>query len=175
MITDLAVLLDRLLELGKDDNVRQAVPRADQHRWQRFAGDVSSVLFPLMSRDGRARAEAELNRVQAVDPTGEALVHGDLGGANLLWTASGSAPRLAGIIDWDETHIGNQADDLASIAATFGWSLARQLDAQRHNGSTPTVADANAIAATFALQQALPAALSGDTLALDDGLISYRV
>jgi Ser/Thr protein kinase RdoA (MazF antagonist) len=174
VITDLAVLLDRLLELGTDAAIQRTVPRADAGWWQRFADDVCTVLFPLMSRDGRARAEAELNRVQAVEPTGEALVHGDLGGANLLWTVSGSDSRLAGILDWDEAHIGSQAEDLASIATTFGWSLAIKLDAQRHDGEEPTVADARAIAATFALQQALPAAFSDDILALDDGLVAYR-
>jgi len=174
VITDLTLLLGRLLELGTDAAIREAVPRADPRSWQRFADEVSSVLFPLMSRDGRARAEAELNRVVAVDPTGDALVHGDLGGSNLLWTDSGSRLRLAAILDWDGAQIGNQADDLASIAATFGWPLAEQLDAKRHDGATPTLADAKAVAATFALQQALPAALSGDTISLDDGLTAYR-
>ena len=174
MITDLALLLDRLLELGTDPAIREAVPRADPGEWQRFGDDVARVLFPLMSRDGRARAEAELNRVAAVDPTGEALVHGDLGGANLLWTGSGPETRLAGILDWDGAHIGNQADDLASIAVTVGWPLAEELDAKRHGGQSPVLADAKAIAATFALQQALPAALSGDQLNLDDGLTGYR-
>jgi aminoglycoside phosphotransferase (APT) family kinase protein len=174
VVTDLAVLLDRLAELGADAAIQQAVPRADHGRWQRFADDVSGILFPLMSRDGQARAEAELDRLQAVDPFGDALVHGDLGGTNLLWTVSGSELGLAGILDWDQAHIGSQAEDLASIAATFGWPLAMQLDAMRHQGATPTVADAKAIAATFALQQALPAARSGDTLTLDDGLLGYR-
>jgi aminoglycoside phosphotransferase (APT) family kinase protein len=92
----------------------------------------------------------------------------------MVAAASGSGPRLAGILDWDGAQIGNQVDDLASIAATFGWPFAVQLDAKRHEGETPALADARAVAATFALQQALPAALSGDTLALDDGLIGYR-
>jgi aminoglycoside phosphotransferase (APT) family kinase protein len=174
VITDLAVLLDRLLELGTDPAIQEAVPRADPSEWQRFADDVSKVLFPLMSRDGRARAEAELNRVVVVDPTGEALVHGDLGGCNLLWTGSGSETRLTGILDWDGAHLGNQADDLASIAVTVGWPLAEELDAKRHGGQSHVLADAKAIAATFALQQALPAALSGDKLNLDDGLTGYR-
>jgi len=174
VITDLAVLLDRLLELGTDPAIQEAVPRADPSEWQRFADDVSKVLFPLMSRDGRARAEAELNRVVVVDPTGEALVHGDLGGSNLLWTGSGSETRLTGILDWDGAHLGNQADDLASIAVTVGWPLAEELDAKRHGGQSHVLADAKAIAATFALQQALPAALSGDKLNLDDGLTGYR-
>jgi aminoglycoside phosphotransferase (APT) family kinase protein len=171
VITDLASLLDRLIELGTDAAVREAVPRADPGEWLRFADDVSRVLFPLMSRDGRARAEAELNQVVEVDPTGEALVHGDLGGGNLLWTGE---TRLAGVLDWDGAHIGNQADDLASIAVTIGWPLAGELDAKRHGGQSTAFADARAIAATFALQQALPAALSGDKLSLDDGLTGYR-
>jgi len=174
VITDLSFLLDRLLELGTEAAIQEVVPRANPHSWQRFADDVASVLFPLMSPDGRARAGAELTRVLAVNPTGEALVHGDLGGANLLWTVADSELHLAGTLDWDGAQIGNQADDLASIAATLGWPLAVQVDARRHDGETPTVADARAIAATFALQQALPAALSGDTVALDDGLLGYR-
>ena len=35
-------------------------------------------------------------------------------------------------------------------------------------------AEPRLIAATFALQQALPAALSGDAESLDDGLSDYR-
>lgn len=174
LVTDLALLLERLLELGADAAIQEAAPRADEHSWQRFAGQVTDVLFPLMSRQGRERAEAELNRVEQVDPTGNALVHGDLGGANLLWTFSGPEARLAGVLDWDGACIGSQADDLASIAVTVGWQLAEQVDAKRHDGDTPTIADAKAITATFALQQALPAALSGDRVALDDGLTSYR-
>ncbi len=174
VIGDLAGLLDRLGELGTDESVRAAVPPADRRRWHQFADDVSAVLFPLMSDQGRRRTEAELNHVQAIDPTGSALVHGDLGGTNLLWSTDQAAvPRLTGVLDWDGAEIGNQADDLASVAATFGWPLARRLDAQRHAGHTPTIAAAEVIAATFALQQALPAALSGDAPSLADGLAAY--
>lgn len=206
VIRDLAGLLDHLAGLGGDAGIRASVPGADPRLWHRFADDVSAALFPLMSGRGRKRAEAELGAVLAVDPAGEALTHGDLGGTNLLWhtgrrgpdnaaaagphDAPGSrpdsagvpgphgpaaaAPRLAGVLDWDEARIGSQADDLASIAATFGWPLARRVDAQRHAGQTPTIGAAEAIAATFALQQALPAALSGDAGSLADGLTRYR-
>jgi aminoglycoside phosphotransferase (APT) family kinase protein len=208
---DLAALLDRLARLGGDAGIRAVVPGADRQLWHRFAADVSTVLFPLMPDHGRKRAEAELSRVLSVDPVGGALVHGDLGGTNLLWhtaprqsgprqtgppepghlepgdaagrhggpaagpgRASAALPRLAGVLDWDEARIGSQADDLASIAATFGWPLARRVDARRHAGQTPTIAAAEAIAGTFALQQALPAALSGDAASLADGLTRYR-
>ena len=173
-VPSLARILDRLSELGTDEAIRKVVPRSDPRRWERFAQDVTAVLFPLMSGQGRERAEAELNQVLALDPSGDALVHGDLGGENLLWDLAESGPRLTGILDWDEAQIGNQADDLASIAVTVGWPLAIRLDVQRHGGETPTIPGARAIAATFALQQALPAALSGDAPSLADGLTPYR-
>ena len=173
VIAELGRLLDALSELGTDPAVAKAVPSADPDRWVRFASDVDRVLFPLMSDRGRRRAEAELARVAAVDPVGTALVHGDLGGTNLLWTAPESGPHLAGVLDWDEAQLGNPADDLASLAATFGWPLAERLDASRHAGRCPTIGDARTIAATFALQQALPAALSGDSVMLADGLAGY--
>ena len=66
-----------------------------------------------------------------VDPTGSALVHTDLGGANLLLTADGDIQTVTGVLDWDGAQIGNQASDLASIAATFGWRIAGRVDAER--------------------------------------------
>jgi aminoglycoside phosphotransferase (APT) family kinase protein len=173
VIAELGRLLDALSELGTDPAVARVVPGADPDRWVRFASEVDRVLFPLMSERGRRRAEAELAKVAAVDPVGTALVHGDLGGTNLLWTVPESGPHLAGVLDWDEAQLGNPADDLASLAATFGWPLAERLDASRHAGRSPTIGDARTIAATFALQQALPAALSGDSAMLADGLAGY--
>jgi aminoglycoside phosphotransferase (APT) family kinase protein len=173
VIGQLGRLLDGLAGLGADPGVRGAVPGTDPDSWMRFAAQVGRVLFPLMSDRGRQRAEAELARVTAVDPAGTALVHGDLGGSNLLWDVTEAGPRLAGVLDWDEAHIGSQAEDLASLAATFGWNLAGRLDARRPAGHRPAIGDARAIAATFALQQALPAALSGDHAMLADGLAGY--
>jgi aminoglycoside phosphotransferase (APT) family kinase protein len=127
-----------------------------------------------MSGPGRRRASAELAAVTAVTPVGGALVHNDLGGANLLWTTPGGVPTLVGVLDWDESRIGDQASDLASIAVTVGWPLAGRIDARRRATARPMLADAKIIAATFALQQALPAALNGDQASLDDGLRDYR-
>jgi aminoglycoside phosphotransferase (APT) family kinase protein len=180
----LADLLDQLARLGSEPAIRQAVPAAQASEWRDWAGQVRDVLFPLMSQAGRDRAEAELTAVQAVAATGDALVHTDLGGANLLLTASSesgadesaatSEPAVTGILDWDGARIGNQANDLASLAVTFGWPLAAQIDRLRQSANGPLISSARVIAATFALQQALPAALSGDTASLDDGLMTYR-
>jgi Ser/Thr protein kinase RdoA (MazF antagonist) len=173
VLTELARVLDALGELGRPPAIAAVVPPADPRYWERFGDEVGRVLFPLMSDSGRQLAAAELAEVKTVDPTGDALVHGDLGGSNLLWTATASGFRLTGIIDWDEAHVGSQADDLASLATLLGWPLAEQLDRERHGGRCPAIADARIIETTFALQQALPAALSGDAESLADGLTRY--
>jgi len=174
VITDLAMLLDRLAELGPLPAIAAVVSPADPDHWPRFASRVRHVLYPLMSAQGRQRADAELAAVTAATAAGGALVHTDLGGANLLWTPAAGVPRLAGILDWDHARIGDQASDLASIAATIGWPLAHRIDARRHRSTGRMLADAKIIAGTFALQQALPAALSGDQAGLDEGLRQYQ-
>jgi aminoglycoside phosphotransferase (APT) family kinase protein len=174
VVTELARLLDRLAGLGADPAIGTLVPRAGPDHWAVFAGQVRRVLYPLMSGPGRRRAGAELAAVTAVTPVGGALVHNDLGGANLLWTTSEGVPTLAGVLDWDDSRIGDQASDLASIAITTGWPLAARIDTRRRAVARPMLADAKIIAATFALQQALPAALTGEQASLDDGLKDYR-
>jgi aminoglycoside 2''-phosphotransferase len=171
---ELADLLDRLGAIGADAAVRQAVPAAGPDYWIEWAAQVRAVLHPLMTDGGRQRSELELAAICAVDPSGTALVHTDLGGGNLLLTAHGDAQTVTGVLDWDGSQIGNQASDLASLAATFGWRLAGLIDAERARLEGPMIGTARVIAATFALQQALPAALSGDSESLADGLASYR-
>lgn len=178
LATQLADLLDELARLGAEPAIRRAVPAAGASDWRDWAGQVRDVLFPLMSPEGSRRADAELAAVQMVAATGQALIHTDLGGANLLLTFHGdSAPghlAVTGVLDWDGACIGNQANDLGSLAVTFGWPVAAQIDRLRRSAHGPLLPYARVIAATFALQQALPAALSGDTQSLDDGLLSYR-
>jgi Ser/Thr protein kinase RdoA (MazF antagonist) len=172
VIAELAGLLDRLAELGADPVIGELVPRTGPDHWLGFGEQVRQVLFPLMSAEGRRRADAELAAVADVTSAGDALVHGDLGGSNLLWTNADGQPQLAGVLDWDGASLGNQANDLASLAVTVGWSLASRVQAERH-AAAQTLAEAELIARTFALQQALPAALSGDRASLEDGLLQY--
>jgi hypothetical protein len=174
VVAELAGLLDRLAGLGSDQVIQNLVPRAGADHWAAFAGQVRRVLYPLMSRPGRRRADAELAAVTTLTPAGGALVHTDLGGANLLWTTAVGVPKLSGVVDWDGSCIGGQASDLASIAVTIGWPLTERIDARRRGSARPMLADAQIIAATFALQQALPAALNADQASLDDGLRQYR-
>ena len=169
----LAGLLDRLARIGAEPDIRREVPAAAAGDWRDWAGQVRAVLFPLMSPAGLRRAEAELRAVLTVPPDGDALVHTDLGGANLLLEMTAAGPRVAGILDWDNACIGNQASDLASLAVTFGWPLAARIERRRSGSGLSLLPAARLIAATFALQQALPAAISGDQASLQDGLSHY--
>jgi hypothetical protein len=47
------------------------------------------------------------------------------------------------------------------------------MHARRRAAASQTIAEARIIADTFALQQALPAAVNGDQASLDDGLRQY--
>jgi aminoglycoside phosphotransferase (APT) family kinase protein len=170
----LAALLDALLAAGASPELAGRVPRAEPDQWHQFATDVGRVLFPLMSAGGRQQATAELQAVLQIDPVGDALVHEDLGGDNLRWDLAGPQPRLTGVLDWDGASLGSQSADLASLAATYGWQIAEEVAGLRPGADRADLGRARAIMATFALQQALPAALSGDKAMLDDGLISYR-
>ncbi|MGY0232037.1 phosphotransferase family protein [Longispora urticae] len=142
-------------------------------RWARFAAEVEAELFGLMSAAGRRRARQQLDAVVALPaPRAPVLVHGDLGGDNLLWEP-GPPVGLTGVVDWDGLHLGSPADDVASIAATYGWAVATEA-AEQAGCPTGTLRSAQLVQAAFALQQALPAARSGDTANLDDGLLGYR-
>ena len=65
-----------------------------------------------------------------------------------------------------DAHLGDPATDLASIAVTVGWTAAASI-------APDLLPAARTYAATFALQQALPAHLAGDRANLADGLSRY--
>jgi hypothetical protein len=75
--------------------------------------------------------------------------------------------------DWDGLLLGSPANDVASIAATYGWPVAARA-AHAIGDRESLLHQARRIEARFALQQALPAARSGDIANLDDGLHHYR-
>lgn len=162
--------------LGSAENVAavRAVLPDESEPWQDFGIDVRADLFPLMSADGRRRAERELTAVEALPTVTVAVVHGDLGGENVLWQTVDGMPQLSGIIDWDEAGIGDPAVDLAAIGASYGEDLlARVLML----GGWTDAALAQRISATrdtFALQQARHGLRDGDDRELAEGLRGYR-
>ncbi|MGW5381946.1 phosphotransferase family protein [Nocardia sp. NPDC003963] len=166
-------LLAGLAGAGADDRVRSALP-APEDRWHRFAAEVRTELFGLMSAGGRRRAEQELGAVEGLPHLTAAVVHGDLGPENVLWESADGLPRLSGVVDWDEVGLGDPAEDLAAIGAGHGDSLLRRVLTLGGWADHETTARITAIASTFALQQALAAHHDGDEEELADGLTVYR-
>nr|WP_274035414.1 viomycin phosphotransferase [Streptomyces sp. MMBL 11-1] len=170
----LTELLSGLSVAGKDERVHAALPATPARQWQEFAAGVRAELFPLMSDGGRERAARELAALEDLPPLTSAVVHGDLGGENVLWVISGGMPRLNGVIDWDQVTLGDPAEDLAAVGAAYGEKLLAQVLALGGWGDSSTVRRIAAIRGTFALQQALYAQRDGDEEELADGLAGYR-
>lgn len=91
------------------------------HRRRRVMLDeVVPRLLPR-NRDLARQAIAELAELDVVAPQ---LVHSDLMCHNMIWQGE----HLAGVIDWDHASLGDAAQDVATLALSFGWqSLARVL------------------------------------------------
>ncbi|MEV8313834.1 aminoglycoside phosphotransferase family protein [Streptomyces sp. NPDC059900] len=171
-----AALLAALADAGTDADVRAALPHAREDEWRRFAKDVRTDLFGLMSEAGRRRAERELAALDALDHLTGAVVHRDLGGENVLWRDAEGWPRLSGVVDWDEVALGDPAEDLAAIGASYGRELMDRVLALggRRAADDGIAARAAALHGTFALQQALSAYHDDDGAELADGLAGYR-
>ncbi|MFE9101213.1 viomycin phosphotransferase [Actinomadura geliboluensis] len=174
-----AALLSGLARAGADETVRAVIPQAPEDHWRRFADDVRTELFQLMSASGRLRAERELAALDGLPHVTHAVVHGDLGAENVLWEwADGEwadgLPRLSGVLDWDDVALGDPAEDLAAISASYGPELLKRMLALSAGSHRELLARIAAIRGTFALQQALYAVRDGDAEELADGLAGYR-
>ncbi|GAU65764.1 putative kinase [Streptomyces sp. NBRC 110611] len=127
-----------------------------------------------MSGSGREPAERELAALDALPHLTSAVVHGDLGRANVLWETSGGIPRLSGVVDWDEVSVGDPAEDLAAVGAGHGEELLGRVLALGGWTGRGVAGRITVIRGTFALQQALSASRDGDEEELADGLSGYR-
>ncbi|MFC9438458.1 phosphotransferase family protein [Nocardia sp. NPDC057030] len=167
-------LLERLSIAGSDARVRERLPPAPADRWSRFAEDVRGELYPLMTTAGRERAERELAPLAALPHRTGALVHGDLGGENLLWDNPDGLPILRGVVDWDGACLGDPAEDYAAIGAGYGADILTRLLTLAGAATADLATRIATIQGTFALQQALDAHHDGDAEELADGLTAYR-
>ncbi|MBT2210050.1 viomycin phosphotransferase [Actinomadura sp. NEAU-AAG7] len=169
-----ATLLTDLARVGGDEAVRAVLPQEPHDRWRRFADDVRAELFQLMSDGGRLRAEEELAVLDGLPHLNPAVVHGDLGAENVLWEWTDGRPRLSGVLDWDEVTLGDPAEDLAALDASYGREHLERVLVHGEWSNDGLVARIAAIRGTFALQQALAALHDGDEEELADGLSGYR-
>ncbi|MFH8884609.1 phosphotransferase family protein [Streptomyces californicus] len=174
VVAQYADLLSALERAGANPTARAALSRPPRDRWRRFADGVRAELFVLMSDGGRRRAGRELVTLDGVPHLARAVVHGDLGAENVLWRWERGLPLLSGVLDWDDVELGDPAEDLAALDASYGRGFLERvlaLGGRTEDGLTARVA---AIRGTFALQQALQAVRDGDEEELAGGLSGYR-
>ncbi|MDO8144808.1 phosphotransferase [Isoptericola sp. 178] len=73
-------------------------------------------VVPLLDADLRADAQDRIDALAALEDAPRTLNHGDLGASNVLW----SGDRVSGVIDWDLTAREDPAEDVATVATSFG-------------------------------------------------------
>ncbi|GAB4584192.1 phosphotransferase [Nocardia sp. IFM 10818] len=142
-------------------------------------GHVSLVHGDLgaenMLWDNGSASEAAPPAARVSRPSGSAESQQPFRGRWLDGQRADGLPRLVGVIDWDGAAIGDPAEDVASLAASYGWGVAAEVvDRASIEGTAGLLDRARTIAATFALQQALAGADDNDEEELADGLVDYR-
>lgn len=134
----------------------------DGHHWADIlAEDVIPRLPGKWRDDGRRRLEDAL----ALEPVPDCLVHGDLGGDNIHWSADG---KLIGVLDWDRAQLFDPAVDAATIGWVHGW------DNLREAVDSATYRRAQVWDRTFGVTH-LVAALDGRPLAHVDSYVRHIV
>lgn len=86
----------------------------------RFNAGAGAWLSHLPAADAALTTLAltKIERMAPATPTARGLVHGDLGGANLIVDGA----EVTGVIDWDRALVGDPAYDAANL---FFWDEAR--------------------------------------------------
>jgi aminoglycoside phosphotransferase (APT) family kinase protein len=83
---------------------------------------LAEEILPRLPARWRSEGRRRLDAALALEPVPDTLVHGDLGGSNVHWTADG---KLLGILDWDLAMPGDPALD-AALMAWHGWDTVRR-------------------------------------------------
>lgn len=147
-------------------------PRWMVEPWERLYHDIRELLFPMMRSDARTGVsrhfEAFLHdyRAATIDPV---LVHGDFGASNILYDRS--AGSVSGVIDFSSAHVGDPAIDIA--AASTIHPVVRERLVQDYPADAGLPRRVDFYLGTFALQEAVFGARTGDEDALRAGLAGY--
>jgi aminoglycoside phosphotransferase (APT) family kinase protein len=83
---------------------------------------LAEEILPRLPARWRSEGRRRLDAALALEPVPDALVHGDLGGSNVHWSADG---KLLGILDWDLAMPADPAID-AALMAWHGWDTVRR-------------------------------------------------
>lgn len=172
LASDLAAFLLALHQIPPASLGLAAANESARDEWRRIYGEIQQRLYPYMRADARravtrdfetALGERDLWRQQAC------LIHGDFGTGNIL-IADG---RISGIIDFGFCGVGDPAQDLGALLASYGADFLTRLLTYypalgEHRGR------ARFYARNYALIQALYALRDGDAAEFEAGIAAYR-
>ncbi|MEV4361586.1 phosphotransferase [Nonomuraea sp. NPDC049625] len=114
----IGTLLRAVREVPVTPRLRQLLYAPREQGW---AEVLAQQVVPRLPDRWRDECRRRLEAASALEPVPDALVHGDLGGANVHWGRDG---RLVGVLDWDQAHLFDPAVD-AALMAWHGWDTIR--------------------------------------------------
>jgi len=168
---DLALFLRRLHAIAPAEIGLTPSGESAKAEWTRIGADVQEKLFPYMRLDARAAAR---NFRQALNDDAlwqddECLIHGDFGTGNILFREG----RISGIIDFGFCGIGDPAQDLGALLASYGEPFVERL-CRHYPALRAGWRRARFYHSNYALIQALYALRDGDEAEFEDGISAYR-
>ena len=140
--------------------------------WAQVLHDFRDQLFPHMRPDARLAVERDFASALSDDDLwryAPGLVHGDFGAGNIL--AQGT--RVSGIIDFSFCGVGDPAQDLGALVASYGEALAERV-LRYYPALRGHLPRARFYCGNYALIQALYALRDNDPDEFEDGIAAYR-
>ncbi|SFR26548.1 Phosphotransferase enzyme family protein [Lentzea waywayandensis] len=118
--SQVAEVLEAVRSVPLGDSLTEALDgRALGPSWSAI---IAEEIIPRLPARWWSEGLRRLDAALALEPVPDALVHGDLSGSNVHWSADG---RLLGILDWDMAMPGDPAID-AALMAWHGWDNVRR-------------------------------------------------
>ncbi len=149
-------------------------PTADDARaaWARYYADIRERLYPYMRADARCDVGRDFDMAlndEALWQYESCLIHGDFGTGNILIQDG----CVSGIIDFSFCAIGDPAQDLGALLASYGDEFVERTLAH-YPALRAHLPRARFYRGNYALLQALFALRDGDRAEFEDGIAGYR-
>jgi len=171
-------LVTFLIELHSMDIPKAVVSQKQYESVYRIIEDlfirIKEKLFPFMRLDAQEKVVDNFNiflnntHNQNLKKT---FIHGDFGAGNIIWNRKDK--RIAGIIDFGGSGLGDPAYDLAGILSSYGEEFFEICTKLYPNGRQISER-VHFYRSTFALQEALHGIDHNDSEAFEDGIKEFR-
>ncbi len=139
--------------------------------WAQYQRDFRDQLFPHMRADARHAVERDFAAALSNDDMWRfepCLTHGDFGAGNILVQQG----RVSGIIDFSFCGVGDPAQDLGALIASYGEGFAERVF-RHYPALRQHLPRARFYRGNYALIQALYALRDDDEAEFEDGIADY--